>query len=93
MSGLPAAYARPQHRISVAGPPYPALAREPGANPILRLAMPALMKAGGDQLRALTPLIDTGEIRPVVDRVLPFEETLQAMEHVEPGTAPCPCPE
>ncbi|GHF81778.1 NADP-dependent oxidoreductase [Streptomyces filamentosus] len=45
------------------------------------------MKASGDQLRELTPLIDTGRIRPVVDRVFPFEETLQAMEYVEKGRA------
>ncbi|MEU1661671.1 NADP-dependent oxidoreductase [Streptomyces griseofuscus] len=45
------------------------------------------MKASGDQLRELTPLIDTGKIRPVVDRVFPFEETLQAMEYVERGRA------
>jgi NADPH:quinone reductase-like Zn-dependent oxidoreductase len=45
------------------------------------------MKAGGDQLRKLTPLIDTGKIRPVIDRVFPFDETLQAMEYVEKGRA------
>jgi NADPH:quinone reductase-like Zn-dependent oxidoreductase len=45
------------------------------------------MKAGGDQLRELTPLIDTGKIRPVIDRVFPFDETLQAMEYVEKGRA------
>lgn len=45
------------------------------------------MKASGDQLRELTPLIDTGKIRPLVDRVFPFDETLQAMEYVEKGRA------
>ncbi|WP_326610999.1 NADP-dependent oxidoreductase [Streptomyces scopuliridis] len=45
------------------------------------------MKAGGDQLRELTPLIDTGRIRPVVDRVFPFEETQEAMQYVENGRA------
>lgn len=45
------------------------------------------MKASGDQLRELTPLIDTGKIRPVVDRVFPFAETRQAMEYVEKGRA------
>ncbi|MDQ0700958.1 NADP-dependent oxidoreductase [Streptomyces sp. W4I9-2] len=45
------------------------------------------MKANGDQLRELTPLIDAGKIRPVVDRVFPFDETLQAMEYVEKGRA------
>ncbi len=45
------------------------------------------MKADGDQLRELTPLIDAGKIRPVVDRVFPFEETREAMEYVEKGRA------
>ncbi|MDF9815840.1 NADP-dependent oxidoreductase [Streptomyces sp. SPB162] len=45
------------------------------------------MKASGDQLRELTPLIDSGRIRPLVDRVFPFDETLQAMEYVEKGRA------
>ncbi|MEU5718096.1 NADP-dependent oxidoreductase [Streptomyces sp. NPDC020403] len=45
------------------------------------------MKASGDQLRELTPLIDAGKVRPVVDRVFPFDETLQAMEYVERGRA------
>ncbi|MFE1553281.1 NADP-dependent oxidoreductase [Streptomyces sp. NPDC058718] len=45
------------------------------------------MKASGDQLRALTPLIDTGKIRPVVDTVFPFDDTLHAMEYVEKGRA------
>ncbi|MEU2342629.1 NADP-dependent oxidoreductase [Streptomyces sp. NPDC013082] len=45
------------------------------------------MKASGDQLRELTPLIDAGKVRPVVDRVFPFDETLQAMEYVEKGRA------
>ncbi|HEY9326949.1 MAG TPA: NADP-dependent oxidoreductase [Streptomyces sp.] len=45
------------------------------------------MKASGDQLRELTPLIDTGRIHPVVDRVFPFDQTLQAMEYVEKGRA------
>ncbi|QES08903.1 NADP-dependent oxidoreductase [Streptomyces venezuelae] len=45
------------------------------------------MKASGDQLRELTPLIDTGKIRPVVDTVFPFDDTLRAMEYVEKGRA------
>ncbi|MFE9835506.1 NADP-dependent oxidoreductase [Streptomyces sp. NPDC005551] len=45
------------------------------------------MKASGDQLRELNRLIAVGKIRPVVDRVFPFDETLQAMEYVEKGRA------
>ncbi|MEU4547673.1 NADP-dependent oxidoreductase [Nonomuraea dietziae] len=45
------------------------------------------MTASGDQLRKLTPLIDAGEIRPVVDRVFPFTETRQALAYLEAGRA------
>ncbi|MFF2374873.1 NADP-dependent oxidoreductase [Streptomyces xiamenensis] len=43
------------------------------------------MKASGNQLRELTPLIDAGTIRPVIDRVLPFESTPQALDYIEKG--------
>lgn len=45
------------------------------------------MKASGDQLRELTPLIDAGKIRPVIDRVFPFKETREALAYVEAGRA------
>ncbi|MFI6875689.1 NADP-dependent oxidoreductase [Streptomyces sp. NPDC050400] len=45
------------------------------------------MKASGDQLRELTRIIDAGAIRPVVDRVFPFDQTHQAMEYAEKGRA------
>ncbi|MFC6066080.1 NADP-dependent oxidoreductase [Streptomyces ochraceiscleroticus] len=45
------------------------------------------MKAAGDQLRELTRLVDAGEIRPVVDRVFPFDRTREAMEYAEKGRA------
>ncbi|WP_181792646.1 NADP-dependent oxidoreductase [Streptomyces sp. WELS2] len=45
------------------------------------------MKADGDQLRELTRLVDAGEIRPVVDRVFPFDRTREAMEYAEKGRA------
>ncbi|MFE3127245.1 NADP-dependent oxidoreductase [Streptomyces hydrogenans] len=45
------------------------------------------MKASGDQLRELAPLLDSGKIRPVVDTVFPFDDTLHAMEYVEKGRA------
>jgi NADPH:quinone reductase-like Zn-dependent oxidoreductase len=41
------------------------------------------MKANGDQLRNLTSLIDSGVIRPVVDKIFPFEQTNEAMAYVE----------
>ncbi|MEU9883501.1 NADP-dependent oxidoreductase [Streptomyces phaeochromogenes] len=43
------------------------------------------MKASGGQLRELTPLIETGKIRPVVDTVFPFESAREALEYVEAG--------
>lgn len=45
------------------------------------------MKASGDQLRHLTPLIEAGKIRPVVDRVFPFDQTREALDYVEKGRA------
>ena len=41
------------------------------------------MKASGDQLREISALIDSGAIRPVVDRIFPFESTNEAMAYVE----------
>jgi NADPH:quinone reductase-like Zn-dependent oxidoreductase len=43
------------------------------------------MKASGDQLRELTALIDAGIIRPVVDSVFDFEQTREALAHLEQG--------
>jgi NADPH:quinone reductase-like Zn-dependent oxidoreductase len=45
------------------------------------------MRASGAQLRAITSLIDSGIIRPVVDRGFPFESTKEALAYVETGRA------
>ena len=45
------------------------------------------MRASGDQLREITALVDAGKIRPVVDRVFPFDQTIAAMEYAETGRA------
>ncbi|MBW8728817.1 MAG: NADP-dependent oxidoreductase [Inquilinus limosus] len=45
------------------------------------------MKADGDQLREIAALIESGIIRPVVDRVFPFEATKEALAYVEAGRA------
>lgn len=45
------------------------------------------MRASGDQLREITSLIDSGIIRPVMDRVFPFESTNEALAYVEKGRA------
>src|SRR5437762_7427222 len=45
------------------------------------------MIASGEQLRQIGSLIETGAIRPVLDRVFPFESTKEAMAYVENGRA------
>jgi len=45
------------------------------------------MRANGHQLREITSLIEAGIIRPVVDKVFPFEATNEAMAYVEQGRA------
>jgi len=45
------------------------------------------MKANGAQLREITRLIEGGAIRPVIDKVFPFESTNDAMAYVEAGRA------
>jgi NADPH:quinone reductase-like Zn-dependent oxidoreductase len=45
------------------------------------------MRASGDQLREISSLIDSGIIRPVVDRVFSFEATKEALAYVEKGRA------
>jgi alcohol dehydrogenase len=43
------------------------------------------MRPSGDQLRQIGSLIDSGIVRPVVDRVFPFEATKEALAYVEKG--------
>jgi len=45
------------------------------------------MKASGSQLQQITSLIESGVIRPVVDRVFPFASTEEALTYVETGRA------
>jgi NADPH:quinone reductase-like Zn-dependent oxidoreductase len=45
------------------------------------------MRAQGNQLSQITSLIDAGAIKPVVDRIFPFEQTNEAMAYVEAGRA------
>ena len=45
------------------------------------------MKPSGDQLREIGRLIDAKIIRPVVDRVYPFESIAEALAHGETGRA------
>jgi NADPH:quinone reductase-like Zn-dependent oxidoreductase len=43
------------------------------------------MRAEGNQLQQITQLIETGIIKPVIDKVFPFEQTNDAMDYVESG--------
>ena len=45
------------------------------------------MRAQGQQLSEITSLIESGVIRPIVDRVYPFEKTGDALTYVETGRA------
>lgn len=45
------------------------------------------MRAEGTQLGQITSLIDAGIIKPVIDKVFPFEQTNEAMGYVETGRA------
>lgn len=41
----------------------------------------------GDLLAAIDALAETGALRPVIDRVFPFEESAAALAYVESGRA------
>jgi NADPH:quinone reductase-like Zn-dependent oxidoreductase len=45
------------------------------------------MKAQGEQLSQITKLIESGVIKPVIDKVFPFDQTNEAMSYVESGRA------
>jgi len=45
------------------------------------------MRADGEQLSRITTLIEAGDIRPVLDRVFPFEELNAALAYIETGRA------
>lgn len=45
------------------------------------------MKANGKQLSEITTLIEEGKVRPILDKVFPFEQTNEAMSYVETGRA------
>ena len=45
------------------------------------------MRAEGEQLNKITALIEAGTIKPIVDKVFPFEQTNEALAYVESGRA------
>lgn len=44
-----------------------------------------LMRADGEQLRELSALVDRGRLRPIVGRVFPFDETVEALGSLSAG--------
>jgi len=45
------------------------------------------MRAHGEQLSQITKLIESGVIKPTIDKVFPFEQTNDALTYVETGRA------
>ncbi|MEK4579510.1 MULTISPECIES: zinc-binding dehydrogenase [Bacillus] len=45
------------------------------------------MKPSGDQLRIIAKYIESGQIKPIIDRIFHFEDTQKAMEYSESGRA------
>lgn len=45
------------------------------------------MKANGQQLSEISKLVESGVIRPIIDKIFPFEQTNEALEYVESGRA------
>jgi len=45
------------------------------------------MRADGAQLREITALAESGAIRPVVDKVFPFQDTHKALAYIDGGRA------
>ncbi|MCS0673504.1 NADP-dependent oxidoreductase [Cytobacillus firmus] len=45
------------------------------------------MKPSGEQLRLIANFIETGKIKPIIDKVFPFEDAQKAMEFAESGRA------
>ncbi|WP_316850754.1 NADP-dependent oxidoreductase [Pedobacter agri] len=45
------------------------------------------MRAEGEQLNKITALIEAGTIKPIVDKVFPFEQINEALAYVESGRA------
>lgn len=43
------------------------------------------MRANGAQLREISTLIESGSLKPVIDRAFPFEATADALSYVEQG--------
>lgn len=45
------------------------------------------MKPSGEQLSIISNFIETGKIKPIIDKIFPFEDAQKAMEYAESGRA------
>jgi len=45
------------------------------------------MRANGEQLSQITSLIESAVIRPVIDRIFPFDATTEALAYLDTGRA------
>lgn len=45
------------------------------------------VRPDGEQLKAIGKLLDAGHIRPVIDRVFPFEQAVEALDYLAQGRA------
>ena len=45
------------------------------------------MRADGEQLAEITRLVESGAVRPLVDRVFPLEQVRDALAYSESGRA------
>jgi NADPH:quinone reductase-like Zn-dependent oxidoreductase len=45
------------------------------------------VRADGEQLRAITPLVERGAIKPLVDKTFPLEHVRDALAYSESGRA------
>jgi NADPH:quinone reductase-like Zn-dependent oxidoreductase len=59
------------------------LARKRGASYSFFL----LLEPGGSQLEKIGELLESASIRPVIDRVLPFDQAMEALAYLEKGRA------
>jgi len=66
--------------VSTTAEPNEAEARQQGKS-----AVRFMMHPSSDQLRRLAQLIDSGEVHPVIEMILPFDEAAEAMSALERG--------
>jgi NADPH:quinone reductase-like Zn-dependent oxidoreductase len=73
--------------ISISGPPDPEFAKEIEASWYLKLIIKFLREHKDINYVRSPPLSSWGIIRPVIDKVFPFEGTNEALAYIESGRA------